>query len=184
MFKVQQIDHVELFVPERYEAARWYERTLGLQVVPECEPWAVDGGPLMISSDDGSTKLALFTGQSGPGGSKDAFYRVAFRVTGGGFAEFLRRLPELGLTNSRKQPVTADSVVDHQQAFSIYFDDPWGHLLEVTTYDYARSRHGSGEMSEQSGSEPGLRTPTSIGTWQDRASKNAAFMKTCKSATC
>ena len=102
MFKVQQIDHVELFVPERYEAARWYERTLGLQVVPECEPWAVDGGPLMISSDDGSTKLALFTGQPGPGGSKDAFYRVAFRVTGGGFAEFLRRLPELGLTNSRR----------------------------------------------------------------------------------
>ena len=59
MFKVLQIDHVELFVPERYEAARWYERTLGLQVVPECEPWAVDGGPLMISSDGGSTKLAL-----------------------------------------------------------------------------------------------------------------------------
>ena len=116
MFKVQQIDHVELFVPERYEAARLYERTLGLQVVPECEPWAVDGGPLMISSDGGSTKLALFTGQPGPGGSKDAFYRVAFRVTGGGFAEFLRRLPELGLTNSRQQPVTADSVVDHQQA--------------------------------------------------------------------
>ena len=46
------------------------------------------------------------------------------------------RLPELGLTNSRQQPVTAASVVDHQQAFSIYFDDPWGHLLEVTTYDY------------------------------------------------
>jgi catechol 2,3-dioxygenase-like lactoylglutathione lyase family enzyme len=136
MFKVQQIDHVELFVPEQYDAARWYERTLGLQVVPECEPWAVGGGPLMISSDGGSTKLALFTGQPGPGGSKDAFYRVAFSVTGGGFAEFLRRLPELGLTNSRKEPVTADSVVDHQQAYSIYFDDPWGHLLEVTTYDY------------------------------------------------
>ena len=35
MFKVLQIDHVELFVPDRYEAARWYERTLGLQVVPD-----------------------------------------------------------------------------------------------------------------------------------------------------
>ena len=66
MFKVLQIDHVELFVPDRYEAARWYERTLGLQVVPECEPWAVDGGPLMISSDGGSTKLALFEGQPAP----------------------------------------------------------------------------------------------------------------------
>lgn len=35
MFKVLQIDHVELFVPDRYEAARWYERVLGLEPVPE-----------------------------------------------------------------------------------------------------------------------------------------------------
>lgn len=136
MFKVLQIDHVELFVPDQYEAARWYERTLGLQIVPECEPWAADGGPLMISSDGGSTKLALFTGQPVPGGSKAAFHRVAFRVTGGGFAEFLQRLSELGLTDSHQRPVTAALVVDHQQAYSIYFDDPWGHFLEVTTYDY------------------------------------------------
>jgi catechol 2,3-dioxygenase-like lactoylglutathione lyase family enzyme len=136
MFKVLQIDHVELFVPDRYEAARWYERALGLQPVQECEPWAAGGGPLMISSDAGSTKLALFEGQPVAADTKAAFRRVAFRVTGNGFAEFLRRLPELSLTDSRHQPVTADSVVDHQQAYSIYFDDPYGHMLEVTTYDY------------------------------------------------
>jgi catechol 2,3-dioxygenase-like lactoylglutathione lyase family enzyme len=135
MFKVLQIDHVELFVPDRYEAARWYEHELGLQVVPECETWAAGGGPLMISSDGGSTKLALFEGQPATSAHTAAFRRVAFRVTGGGFAEFLRRLPELALTNSQ-QPVAAGSVVDHQQAYSLYFDDPWGHLLEVTTYDY------------------------------------------------
>lgn len=136
MFKVLQIDHVELFVPERYEAARWYEHVLGLQIVPECEPWAVEGGPLMISSDEGSTKLALFEGQPAPSSHTSAFRRVAFRVTGNGFAEFLGRLPELSLTDSRRQPVSADSVVDHRQAYSIYFDDPYGHQLEVTTYDY------------------------------------------------
>jgi catechol 2,3-dioxygenase-like lactoylglutathione lyase family enzyme len=48
MFRVLQIDHVELFVPDRHEAARWYERVLGLQIVPEYEPWATGGGPLMI----------------------------------------------------------------------------------------------------------------------------------------
>jgi hypothetical protein len=26
--------------------------------------------------------------------------------------------------------------VDHQKAFSIYFSDPYGHPLEITTYDY------------------------------------------------
>ena len=90
----------------------------------------------MISSDGGSTKLALFEGQPVPAGQKAAFRRVAFRVTSNGFAEFLRRLPDLSLKDARQQPVTADSVVDHQQAYSIYFDDPYGHMLEVTTYDY------------------------------------------------
>ena len=136
MFKVQQIDHVELFVPERYEAARWYERTLGLQVVPECEPWAVGGGPLMISSDGGSTKLALFTGQ--PQGTRETsgFHRVAFAVGARAFLAFLDRLPTLQLQDHQARPVHAGAVVDHQQAYSIYFADPYGHRLEVTTYDY------------------------------------------------
>jgi catechol 2,3-dioxygenase-like lactoylglutathione lyase family enzyme len=139
MFKVLQIDHVELFVPDRYEAARWYERVLGLQIVPECETWAVDGGPLMISSDEGSTKLALFEGQPAPSPQTAAFRRVAFRVSGEGFAEFLQRLPELALVDGRQDPLTRSSVVDHQQAYSIYFFDPYGHQLEVTTYDYKQT---------------------------------------------
>jgi catechol 2,3-dioxygenase-like lactoylglutathione lyase family enzyme len=135
-FKVLQIDHVELFVPDRYEAARWYERVLGLRVVPECEVWAVGGGPLMISSDAGSTKLALFEGQPVAAPQTAAFRRVAFRATAKGFAEFLQRLQELALVDGQQRPVTPASVVDHQQAYSIYFSDPYGHQLEVTTYDY------------------------------------------------
>jgi catechol 2,3-dioxygenase-like lactoylglutathione lyase family enzyme len=137
MFTVLQIDHVELFVPDRYEAARWYERVLGLRIVPECEAWAAGGGPLMISSDAGSTKLALFEGTPDASTQAAAFRRVAFRVTADGFLEFLRRLPELTLLDSRNRPVVRDSVIDHQQAYSIYFNDPWTHQLEVTTYEYA-----------------------------------------------
>jgi catechol 2,3-dioxygenase-like lactoylglutathione lyase family enzyme len=136
MFKVLQIDHVELFVPDRYAAARWYEHVLGLRILPDYEEWAVDGGPLMISSDEGSTKLALFEGQPEPSPQTAAFRRVAFRVTAVGFAEFLGRLPELALTDGSRRPVTRSSVVDHQKAYSIYFSDPYGHLLEITTYDY------------------------------------------------
>jgi catechol 2,3-dioxygenase-like lactoylglutathione lyase family enzyme len=138
MSRVLQIDHVELFVPDRYEAARWYERVLGLRIVPEFERWAADGGPLMISPDEGSTKLALFEGSPAPATARTAaFHRVAFRVTADGFNEFLNRLPEFQLTDAKHQPVTRASVVDHQKAYSIYFSDPYGHLLEVTTYDYA-----------------------------------------------
>jgi catechol 2,3-dioxygenase-like lactoylglutathione lyase family enzyme len=138
MFRVMQIDHVELFVPDRYEAARWYEHVLGLRILPEWEPWATSGGPLMISSDEGNTKLALFEGIGGPVQARTAaFQRVAFRVTAAGFTEFLSRLAECGLTDAKGQPLTRRSVVDHQQAYSIYFSDPYGHNLEVTTYEYA-----------------------------------------------
>ena len=49
-FQVEGIDHVELFVPDRQEAAKWFEEVLGLVVVPGLEIWAdEEGGPLMIS---------------------------------------------------------------------------------------------------------------------------------------
>ena len=129
MFKVLQIDHVELFVPDRREAARWYERTLGLSVVPEFERWAEDPrGPLMISSDGGGTKLALFTGE--PRGQ---------RPTAGSFLEHVGTAPVFKETGEEVRSLTPH---DHGQAFSVYFCDPGGHRLEVTTYDadYVRER--------------------------------------------
>jgi len=136
MFKVLQIDHVELFVPDQYDAARWYERVLGLQIVPAAEHWATEGGPLMISSDGGSTMLALFKGEPTPSPQTAAFRRVAFRVKGAGFIEFLGRLADVPLADADGHTLTPRAVVDHQQSHSIYFTDPYGHLLEVTTYDY------------------------------------------------
>ena len=32
-FRVLQLDHVELFVPDRHEAAEWYKRILGLEIM-------------------------------------------------------------------------------------------------------------------------------------------------------
>ena len=57
-FAVAQIDHVEVLVPNIEQAASWYERVLGLAKVANL-PWEV---PLMISSDGGDTKIALFSG--------------------------------------------------------------------------------------------------------------------------
>jgi catechol 2,3-dioxygenase-like lactoylglutathione lyase family enzyme len=133
-FRVDQIDHVEPFVPDRRLAADWYRRVLGLEVTPEYEHWVEDPrGPLMISSDGGSTKLALF--QGAPQGQRETagFHLVAFRVGAATFAEFLRRLADLDLTDHRDRHVTADLVVDHEKAYSIYFSDPFGHRLELTT---------------------------------------------------
>ena len=140
-FRVSQIDHVEVFVPDRYEAANWYQRTLGLTIVPGYEKWAVNPrGPLMISSDDGSTKLALFEGQPQESSRTSGWHLVAFRVDADGFLEFVARLADRHLIDHRGRTVTVDSVVDHEQAYSVYFSDPYGHCLELTTYDHEATR--------------------------------------------
>ena len=141
MKAVSQIDHVEMFVPDRHEAADWYGRVLGFRIVPGFEHWAVDPqGPLMISSDNGNTKLALFEGL--PQGSRptSGFHLVAFGVDSAGFLRFLERLADLNLVDDRGRVVTPRLAVDHDQSFSIYFCDPYGHRLEVTTYEHVETR--------------------------------------------
>jgi len=138
-FRVQQIDHVEVYVPDRYEAAKWYGQVFGLEIVKDFEYWAeTPGGPLMLTTERGGTKIALFEGQ--PRGDHQWFgtYRVAFGVDGAGFIAFLRRLDagEIEIWRDDKLRLTAGQVVDHTGSWSIYFNDPWGNRYEITTYDY------------------------------------------------
>jgi catechol 2,3-dioxygenase-like lactoylglutathione lyase family enzyme len=134
-FRVKQIDHVELYVPDQYEAAEWYRQVFGLEILTGFESWAVDG-PLMISSDGGHSKLALFKGE--PPGFKPpvGFQRVAFHVDGQGFLLFLNRLAEHPVFDHDGQPAYSLQVVDHDLSYSLYFCDPYGNRYEVTTYDY------------------------------------------------
>lgn len=135
------LDHVELFVPERAQAADWYARVLGCRAVTGTEEWAAHPqGPLMISPDGGRTKLALFAGE--PQGTRPTagFHRVAFRLPGAEWLGFVARLRELGLG----EETGAARVVDHGRAWSVYFTDPFGHHLEVTTYDAAPVREAQG----------------------------------------
>ncbi len=132
-FCAGSIDHVELLVPGQREAARWYKQTLGLSICREYEFWADAGGPLMISADGGTTSLALFEGTSQ---NATTFGRVAFRVDGSEFLNVLDRLPDLELKNADGRRVTRSDAVDHDVSVSIYFRDPYGTPLEVTTYDY------------------------------------------------
>jgi len=98
-FRVVQIDHVEVFVPDRHEAATWYRRVLGCEILQEYAEWSEDPrGPLMISPDGGRTKLALFRGEPQGASPTAGFHLVAFRVTGrrgsreGGFRVLQRPL--------------------------------------------------------------------------------------------
>ena len=127
-----KIDHLEVFVPDRREAAAWYGTVLGFEILRQHEHWAVEGGPLMISNDGGDTMLALFEGE--PQGSQEVhgWRRLALRADAEGLMAFLR-----SSSAWRDAPLGSADVRDHGKAFSVYFRDPYGNLLEVTTYDYA-----------------------------------------------
>lgn len=127
-----RIDHIELFVPDQTQAAEWYARVLGFQVIPEYVHWAEAGGPLMITNDGGQTMLALFEGTLQGDSEVVGFRRVAFRVDSNDFIQFL-----VSSANWCQPPLTKRDVVDHEKSFSVYFADPYGNLLEVTSYDYA-----------------------------------------------
>jgi catechol 2,3-dioxygenase-like lactoylglutathione lyase family enzyme len=152
-FRVAQLDHVELFVPNREAAAAWYARVLGLTPVAGTTHWAADpDGPVMLSSDEGSTMLALFRGEAQGPRTTAGYHRVAFRVDGPGFLAFVAGLPELHLSEGE----ASVRVVDHQTAFSVYFTDPYGHRLEVTTYDHAVVR---AHLSQTAGEGPARAEP-------------------------
>jgi len=139
-FRVQQIDHVELFVPDMGAALAWYRDVLGLEPVAKTWAWAEAGEPHMLSSDGGATMLALFHGE-GPG-ERDivGHNRVAFRVDAAGFMAFLDHIENFDVPNRHGERLTRADVVDHDLAWSIYFNDPWGNRYEVTSYDYDEIR--------------------------------------------
>jgi len=130
------VDHVELYVTDWDDAASWYERVLG--ITPETafeEWWQTEVGPLMLSVDD-TTKLALFERESATRGQDVSPHRIAFQTNVDGFLSFIDRLETLELTDRNGDPVTPDDVVDHELSYSLYFTDPDGNWLELTTNDY------------------------------------------------
>jgi catechol 2,3-dioxygenase-like lactoylglutathione lyase family enzyme len=127
-----KLDHIELFVPDQREAAEWYGQVFGFEVIQAHVHWAEEGGPLMISNDGGDTMLALFRGPPQRDRTVVGLRRLAFRVNAGDFLDFLKNS-----ANWRQPPLTQADVIDHDKSFSVYFSDPYGNLLEITSYDYA-----------------------------------------------
>jgi catechol-2,3-dioxygenase len=123
-FSVRQIDHVEVFVRDLEASVRWYAEVLGLREVCRFEPH-----PIMIGI--GGTMLALFQarGERGANGTSPHWHLTAWQTDPEGFAAAQEHLRELG--------VPFRGPVDHDIAWSIYFDDPDGNPLEITYYKAA-----------------------------------------------
>jgi catechol 2,3-dioxygenase-like lactoylglutathione lyase family enzyme len=122
-----KLDHIEIIVPDREAAVAWYDEWLGFKSMPEHAEWA-EMGPLMMTNDGGDTMLALFVGSAPAAGEDRGWRRVAFRTNAVELMHFTKRYKSSGQTIS--------APIDHDRSWSVYFQDPWGNSLELTTYDY------------------------------------------------
>lgn len=125
-FRVEGIDHVAMRVRDVSRSVAWYRDVLGLERMHE-SAWG--DFPAVVGA--GTTSLALFpspTPDAGrPGTGPDVSIRhIAFRVGRGTFDQARAALAAHGIT------ATFD---DHVAAHSLYFTDPDGHQLEITTYE-------------------------------------------------
>jgi catechol 2,3-dioxygenase-like lactoylglutathione lyase family enzyme len=125
-FELERLDHVAVTVTDVDSSIAWYRDVLGLKHVHE-EEWGRH--PAFLTS--GSTGLALFPAKGSgppPKGHPDglAMWHVAFRADRRNFDAAREELD----TRSIRYNFS-----DHGLAHSIYFHDPDGHLVEITTYE-------------------------------------------------
>jgi catechol 2,3-dioxygenase-like lactoylglutathione lyase family enzyme len=124
--ELEGIDHVALGVRDIEQSAKWYIEVLGFERLHK-EMW--NGVPTFIGK--GNTGIALFPAspdaQSTPSTRRDIrMLHLAFRANRQNFAAAQRELQKRGIKFEFQ---------DHEISHSIYFCDPDGHQLEITTYE-------------------------------------------------
>lgn len=128
------IDHVELPVGDRYEAAEWFRENLGFEVNEDYESWAEAGGPLLVSSDGGFSHLALVPKRRGSSDGASPGH-IALRIPGDEFLELIDHLNDQEVTTGSGTIVSREDIIDRDLAFAVMVLDPWGNRFELITYD-------------------------------------------------
>ena len=127
--EIAQIDHVAIAVRDVGRSVQWYCDVLGME--RRHREWGTM--PAMVCA--GETCVALFPVEGGPspppGRDAIAMRHIAFCVDRGGFGRAQEELRDRGI---------AFEFMDHETAHSIYFSDPDGHRLEITTYELGNGR--------------------------------------------
>ena len=124
--QLQGIDHVALAVRDIERSVKWYIEVLGFERLHQ-EMW--NGIPTFIGK--GNTGIALFPASShtrspSPARRNIRMLHLAFRADR---KNFLAAHEELTRRGSKFE------FQDHEISHSIYFHDPDGHELEITTYE-------------------------------------------------
>ena len=126
-FKLEDLDHVAITVSELARSIDWYQSVLGME---RCYREVWNECPAFMCL--GNTGLALFPADGGraapaPDSRTHRIVRhIAFRADRENFRQAQETLRQ------RNIPFQFQ---DHTISHSIYFRDPDGHQLEITTYD-------------------------------------------------
>jgi len=124
LMQLEGIDHVALGVRDIEQSAKWYIDVLGFERLHD-GMW--NGVPTFIVK--GNTGIALFPASQEPKSSGHREIRIlhlAFRADRKNLLAAQRELEKRGIKFEFQ---------DHEIAHSIYFSDPDGHQLEITTYE-------------------------------------------------
>ena len=128
--RMEQVDHIALTVSNPDKSALWYQQVLGLERRYQ-DVWG--DYPVMLGAGD--TCVALFPSlvtvpAETPDRNETLIMRhFAFRVDAKNYsqAQYILRLWHIPFKEE-----------DHKISRSIYFNDPDGHQLEITTYKSPR----------------------------------------------
>ena len=128
--QLEGIDHVAVGVRDIERSAKWYIEVLGFERLYE---GAWDGVPTFVGK--GNTGIALFPAgpdaKSTPSTHRDVrLLHLAFRADRENFLAAQRELKARGIKFEFQ---------DHEISHSIYFRDPDGHQLEITTYEVPKA---------------------------------------------
>ncbi|HEY2934796.1 MAG TPA: VOC family protein [Acidobacteriota bacterium] len=123
-FKLEGIDHIAINVSDMEESVAWYRDVLGLE--RRHRNWEM---PVMLCA--GSTCVALFRAPQAPkwkhpDAGEAGIRHLAFRAAREDFQQAQAALSSRGI------PFQFE---DHDMAHSIYFQDPDGIQIEITTYE-------------------------------------------------
>jgi catechol 2,3-dioxygenase-like lactoylglutathione lyase family enzyme len=131
MFTLEGIDHVALAVEDVERSATWFIDVLGFE---RLYPGMWSGVPVFIGQ--GTTAIALFprrtrtaSTESSPSQPNEVdMLHLAMRADRRNFLAAQEELKKRGIHFEFQ---------DHEISHSIYFRNPDGHRLEITTYDLA-----------------------------------------------
>jgi catechol 2,3-dioxygenase-like lactoylglutathione lyase family enzyme len=126
MFSVKRIDHVALTVRDLARSISWYRDVLGLERKHQ-DVWG-DCPAMMFGGD---TALALVPASGDVANAPDSHATVIMRH----LAFQLDRANFLQAQESLRAQGIEFAFQDHSISHSIYFRDPDGYALELTTYE-------------------------------------------------